>query len=163
MRNFSISNYLSLYFNRKKSIWQETLWESYPSHVGVCDEVLESISKFHPIYLSLIICSSQVFAVTCTFAVFAYIWLFFILSVNTPDVVEVWEAFLTLAFFVILIFIAYAADKNFFQSTGKDFTQVDTGPGECCFESRKRELNVLFSSWSWTDTEFEIKILLLKK
>ncbi|XP_015790898.1 sodium/calcium exchanger 3 [Tetranychus urticae] len=74
----------------------------------------------------------KVFAVTCTFSVFAYLWLFLILVTISPDVVEVWEALLTFLFFPILVFIAYAADRNFFMSQGIEpakgsFTEVDSG------------------------------------
>ena len=57
----------------------------------------------------------QVFAVTSFFSVWAYIWLFLILVVISPDVVELWEAVVTFAFFPLLAFVAYCADKNFFR------------------------------------------------
>ena len=52
-----------------------------------------------------------VFAVTCSASFFAYVWLYLVLMVISPDVVELWEAILTLVFFLILIITAYAADK----------------------------------------------------
>lgn len=60
----------------------------------------------------------QVFAVTSFFCVWAYIWLFLILVVISPDVVELWEAVLTFAFFPLLAFTAFCADKNFFRRGG---------------------------------------------
>uniref|UniRef100_F1KUK7 Sodium/calcium exchanger 3 n=1 Tax=Ascaris suum TaxID=6253 RepID=F1KUK7_ASCSU len=51
-----------------------------------------------------------VFAVTSIFSCFAYIWLLIILSVISPNVVDVWEATVTLALFAILIMAAYLAD-----------------------------------------------------
>ncbi|VDM97099.1 unnamed protein product [Thelazia callipaeda] len=54
----------------------------------------------------------QVFAVTSLFSCFAYIWLLIILVVISPNVVELWEALMTLAFFLMLIVIAYATDKK---------------------------------------------------
>ncbi|XP_040572646.1 sodium/calcium exchanger 2 isoform X3 [Lepeophtheirus salmonis] len=53
-----------------------------------------------------------VFMVTSTFSIFAYVWLLVILKWNTPNVVDLWEAILTFAFFPILVIIAYAADKQ---------------------------------------------------
>jgi solute carrier family 8 (sodium/calcium exchanger) len=53
-----------------------------------------------------------VFGVTTVFSIFAYIWLLIILKWVSEDVVEVWEAILTLAFFPLLVVIAYAADKK---------------------------------------------------
>ena len=52
-----------------------------------------------------------VFTVTCTASFFAYIWMYICLMVSSPDEVEMWEAFLTLIFFFILIITAYAADR----------------------------------------------------
>ncbi|EYC44448.1 hypothetical protein Y032_0461g1883 [Ancylostoma ceylanicum] len=52
----------------------------------------------------------KVFIVTAFFGTFAYIWLLVILSFISPDVVEVWEAAVTLAFFIILVVVAYCVD-----------------------------------------------------
>jgi len=57
----------------------------------------------------------KVFAVTCTFSIFAYIWLIIILVVITPDYVDMWEAFLTLLMFPIMVLLSYLADKSFFR------------------------------------------------
>ena len=51
-----------------------------------------------------------VFIVTSVAATWAYVWFFLVLTVISPGVVELWEAILTLAFFIILIICAYAAD-----------------------------------------------------
>lgn len=53
-----------------------------------------------------------VFGVTTGFSIFAYIWLLIILKWISEDIVEVWEAVLTLVFFPLLVVIAYAADKK---------------------------------------------------
>jgi len=55
---------------------------------------------------------SRVFLVTATWSVFAYVWLYFIISVSSPGVVEVWEAFLTFLFFPVTVLTAYIADKR---------------------------------------------------
>ncbi|XP_065660327.1 sodium/calcium exchanger 3 isoform X2 [Hydra vulgaris] len=58
------------------------------------------------------ISSLGVFFTTSFFAIFAYIWLFIILSVTSPNEVEVWEAALTFLFFPVLVISAYIADKD---------------------------------------------------
>ncbi|KAL4239458.1 hypothetical protein ACF0H5_000273 [Mactra antiquata] len=55
----------------------------------------------------------KVFAVTCIFSLFAYIWLIIILVVVTPDYVDLWEAFVTLLMFPGMVILAYIADKDF--------------------------------------------------
>ncbi|WKY08170.1 hypothetical protein Q1695_007566 [Nippostrongylus brasiliensis] len=52
----------------------------------------------------------KVFIVTAFFGTFAYIWLLVILMLISPDVIEVWEAAVTLALFLVLVIVAYCAD-----------------------------------------------------
>uniref|UniRef100_A0A7I4YNU8 Calx-beta domain-containing protein n=1 Tax=Haemonchus contortus TaxID=6289 RepID=A0A7I4YNU8_HAECO len=52
----------------------------------------------------------KVFIVTAFFGTFAYIWLLVILIFISPDVVEIWEAAVTLVFFIVLVVVAYCAD-----------------------------------------------------
>jgi len=52
----------------------------------------------------------SVFIVTGAFSLFAYFWLVFIVQIVSPDVVEVWEALVTLLLFPVLIIISYMAD-----------------------------------------------------
>mmetsp|Transcript_112244 Transcript_112244/g.194568 ORF Transcript_112244/g.194568 Transcript_112244/m.194568 type:complete len:868 (+) Transcript_112244:125-2728(+) len=59
---------------------------------------------------------TSVYAITASFSLFAYVWLIFILSVWTPDVVTIIEGLLTLIFFPLLIIIAYLADIGYFKS-----------------------------------------------
>ena len=54
----------------------------------------------------------RVFAITAATSVFAYVWLYLILAVFTPNVVNVWESILTLLFFPVLVVFAYIADKQ---------------------------------------------------
>jgi len=54
----------------------------------------------------------MVFFVTATFSLFAYVWLLVVLQWSSENVVDLWEAILTLAFFPILVLVAYAADKG---------------------------------------------------
>lgn len=54
----------------------------------------------------------RVFAITASCSIFAYVWLYLILAVFSKGVVEVWEGVLTLAFFPLLVGIAYIADRQ---------------------------------------------------
>lgn len=53
-----------------------------------------------------------VFATTSFFSVFAYVWIYFVLVMNSPDVVELWEALMTLLMFPILVSISYIIDAK---------------------------------------------------
>jgi len=55
-----------------------------------------------------------VFAITASFSIFAYIWLFIVLTVTSPDEIELWEALMTLVFFPLLVLMAYMQDKKLF-------------------------------------------------
>jgi solute carrier family 8 (sodium/calcium exchanger) len=52
-----------------------------------------------------------VFLTTAVFCIFAYVWLFIVLTVWSKDYIELVEAILTLLFFVLLVILAFAADK----------------------------------------------------
>ncbi|KAH8382784.1 hypothetical protein KR009_005233 [Drosophila setifemur] len=54
----------------------------------------------------------RVFTVTAAFSIFAYVWLWVILSVFTPGVIEVWEAIVTLLFFPLTVLWAYIAERR---------------------------------------------------
>nr|CAD7200808.1 unnamed protein product [Timema douglasi]CAD7410971.1 unnamed protein product [Timema poppensis] len=54
----------------------------------------------------------RVFFVTATWSVFAYVWLYLILAVISPEVVDVWEAVLTFLFFPATVGTAYIADRR---------------------------------------------------
>ncbi|XP_073322443.1 sodium/calcium exchanger 1a isoform X3 [Pagrus major] len=54
----------------------------------------------------------RVFFVTATWSIFAYIWLYLILAVSSPGVVQIWEGLLTLFFFPICVGLAYVADRR---------------------------------------------------
>lgn len=54
----------------------------------------------------------RVFFVTATWSVFAYVWLYLILSVISVGEVEVWEAVLTFLFFPATVLTAYIADRR---------------------------------------------------
>jgi solute carrier family 8 (sodium/calcium exchanger) len=53
-----------------------------------------------------------VFAITSIFSIFAYVWMLLCLKGDYSDeIVETWEAWVTLVFFFILIGLAFLADK----------------------------------------------------
>ena len=56
----------------------------------------------------------RVFVCTATWSVFAYIWLYLIIAVFSPNQVQVWEALVTFAFFPVLVLIAYITDRKIF-------------------------------------------------
>ncbi|XP_061700400.1 sodium/calcium exchanger 3 isoform X2 [Syngnathoides biaculeatus] len=54
----------------------------------------------------------RVFFITAGWSIFAYIWLYMILAVFSPNVVQVWEGLLTLAFFPVCVLLAWVADRR---------------------------------------------------
>jgi len=54
----------------------------------------------------------RVFFVTATWSIFAYVWLYIILSVTSRGIVEVWEGLLTFLFFPATVLTAYIADRR---------------------------------------------------
>ncbi|XP_047241629.1 solute carrier family 8 member 4b isoform X2 [Girardinichthys multiradiatus] len=54
----------------------------------------------------------RVFFVTAAWSIFAYIWLYMILSVISPGEVEVWEAVLTFLCFPLCVVQAWVADRR---------------------------------------------------
>jgi solute carrier family 8 (sodium/calcium exchanger) len=55
-----------------------------------------------------------VYVITASCSILAYLWLMVVLMAPpSPNVVEVWEAVLTLFFFPIMVFAAYAADIGY--------------------------------------------------
>lgn len=55
-----------------------------------------------------------VFLNTAGWSVFAYLWLFIVLVVISPNEVTLWEAVITLLSFPVLVVTSYMAEKNFF-------------------------------------------------
>lgn len=55
-----------------------------------------------------------VFAVTASFSIFAYLWLIIILMGISRDMVDPWEAVVTLLFFPLLVALAFCADRGWF-------------------------------------------------
>lgn len=66
-----------------------------------------------------------VFFVTSVFSIFAYVWLYTCLSIQTKDVVTTTEAWLTLIFFFILLALAFMADRCFASYQAKQKTDEE--------------------------------------
>ena len=49
--------------------------------------------------------------ITSVFSIFAYVWMYICLLVTTPGYVTTTEAWITLFFFVLLLSLAFGADK----------------------------------------------------
>ncbi|XP_032289785.1 sodium/calcium exchanger Calx isoform X3 [Drosophila virilis] len=54
----------------------------------------------------------RVFMVTASLSVLAYVWLWVILSVSSPGIVEVWEGLVTLIMFPLTVLWAYIAERR---------------------------------------------------
>ncbi|XP_041038011.1 sodium/calcium exchanger 1-like [Carcharodon carcharias] len=54
----------------------------------------------------------RVFFVTASWSIFAYIWLYLILAIISPGVVEVWEGLVTFFFFPVCVIVAWIADRR---------------------------------------------------
>lgn len=57
----------------------------------------------------------DVFFVTATWSIFAYVWLWAILAYFSPGVIDIWEGLVTFAFFPITVFTAWIADIKLIQ------------------------------------------------
>mmetsp|Transcript_56451 Transcript_56451/g.104510 ORF Transcript_56451/g.104510 Transcript_56451/m.104510 type:complete len:862 (+) Transcript_56451:172-2757(+) len=54
----------------------------------------------------------NVFGITAFFSVMAYLWLWFIVSISSENIIELWESILTFLFFPLLVVLAFMADKG---------------------------------------------------
>lgn len=69
----------------------------------------------------------RVFFVTATWSIFAYVWLYLILAVFSPGVVEVWEGLVTFSFFPATVLTAYAADRRIHKYFSKEYRMNKRG------------------------------------
>lgn len=86
----------------------------------------------------------KVFGVTTSFAMFAYIWLYIVLQIISPNVVDVWEAVFTFMCFPLLVVVAYIIDKDFCGVKGLDDdaeANLASGSGMTRGNTRYRELS----------------------
>mmetsp|Transcript_12870 Transcript_12870/g.25476 ORF Transcript_12870/g.25476 Transcript_12870/m.25476 type:complete len:951 (+) Transcript_12870:264-3116(+) len=68
-----------------------------------------------------------VFMLTSLHSIVAYAWLVIIVTVNTKDVVDVWEALVTFAFMPWMVCWVYAADKEWFRGDNKIYIDDEEG------------------------------------
>lgn len=66
-----------------------------------------------------------VFATTALFSIFAYLWLFICLTVNSKGIVTTTEAWLTILFFIVLVLLAFIADRTFAAHQKKNQSEKD--------------------------------------
>mmetsp|Transcript_12393 Transcript_12393/g.27473 ORF Transcript_12393/g.27473 Transcript_12393/m.27473 type:complete len:1020 (-) Transcript_12393:37-3096(-) len=52
------------------------------------------------------------FYITAAFSLFAYVWLVVILTIITPNVVDIWEAAFTFCYLPVLVYVSYKVDVN---------------------------------------------------
>lgn len=69
----------------------------------------------------------RVFFVTATWSIFAYVWLYLILAVFSPGIVEVWEGLVTFSFFPATVLTAYAADRRLHKYLSKEYRMNKRG------------------------------------
>jgi solute carrier family 8 (sodium/calcium exchanger) len=65
-----------------------------------------------------------VYSCTAFFSLFAYSWMYFCLIINTPDIIDLTEAWLTLFFFFLMVCMAFSFDK-LQQSKDKKLNDVE--------------------------------------
>lgn len=54
----------------------------------------------------------RVFFITASWSIFAYVWLYLIIAVISPGIVEIWEGLLTFLFFPLTVVLAWIADRR---------------------------------------------------
>ncbi|CAF1558040.1 unnamed protein product [Didymodactylos carnosus] len=81
----------------------------------------------------------SVFMITSFFGFFAYIWLFLVVSVISPDVIDLWEAIITLLMFPLVVLLAFAAEKGFFLKRQPDMEEEEEKMLESSLDNMKFE------------------------
>jgi len=71
----------------------------------------------------------KTFNFTSFTSLFAYVWMLFVLQIFSPDIVELWEALLTLSFFPIMVAGAYWSDQDFCCRLKNRKTDADSESG----------------------------------
>ena len=80
-------------------------------------------------------CVNIVFLTTTAWSVFAYLWMYIVLVVFTPDEVTIWEAVITLLSFPVLVVNSYMAEMNFFLKPPKEELDEVLNLSEMCKEN----------------------------
>jgi len=79
-----------------------------------------------------------VFNITAFFSVFAYVWMYFVLS---DEVVMPWEAWVTLAFFFLMVGLAFVQDQNWIWCRSKSY-KIAHSPSKMALNPELGESNV---------------------
>lgn len=67
-----------------------------------------------------------VFLLTSGWSIWAYVWMLLVVKVISPGEVEIWEAFITLAFFPLMAITAYGQDNHWWIHKCKGRVQDDS-------------------------------------
>mmetsp|Transcript_62540 Transcript_62540/g.177601 ORF Transcript_62540/g.177601 Transcript_62540/m.177601 type:complete len:428 (+) Transcript_62540:11-1294(+) len=81
----------------------------------------------------------NVFIVTAIFSMLAYVWLLVIVQVHTPEVVDIWEAVVTLLLLPLLVFLSYLCDIGFFSRGSRE--AMGEGKDEALAPGRPSDLS----------------------
>ncbi|RMX37255.1 hypothetical protein pdam_00011391, partial [Pocillopora damicornis] len=92
-----------------------------------------------------------VFIVTSVWSLFAYVWLLVVLKWSSPDEIELWEAFVTLSFFPLLVITSWCQDNGWWCKRGRIISVESpevrviglTEPGSPMMTHRSMELRAL--------------------
>ncbi len=68
-----------------------------------------------------------VFLLTAIWSIFAYAWMLIVLEAISPGEIEIWEAWVTLAFFPLMVLTAYAQDSGWWCKKKSSVGNDDTG------------------------------------
>eukprot|EP00929_Paragymnodinium_shiwhaense_P020707 TRINITY_DN13709_c0_g1_i1.p1 TRINITY_DN13709_c0_g1~~TRINITY_DN13709_c0_g1_i1.p1 ORF type:complete len:934 (+),score=95.80 TRINITY_DN13709_c0_g1_i1:50-2803(+) len=82
----------------------------------------------------------EVFLLTALVSIMAYLWLFFIVQMHTPDVIDVSESAVTLGFFPAFVWISFLADRGLFSRGGSadvDKAGTERLPSQELFEAQE--------------------------
>lgn len=74
----------------------------------------------------------KVFLTTAAWSAFAYLWLYVVLVLISPNEVTIWEAVITLLSFPILVVNSYMAEKNFFFKVKEKDVEEEQNLSEMC-------------------------------
>jgi len=85
----------------------------------------------------------SVFGITAVFSIFAYLWLAMILLYISPNVIDIWEGLLTLAFFPLMVGLAYVADTGKISFVGRQPSAVKVADQAAISAKNRRRVEVV--------------------
>jgi hypothetical protein len=83
-----------------------------------------------------------VFGTTAVFSLFAYLWLYYCLEVSSRGTVTRVEAWITLSFFLLLLVLAFGADKfhQYKVNKAKDLDEIEADKRKIYINAKKTRL-----------------------